>query len=192
MEEKRLVNNKREISIVLVMLELLRNVLVEFCIISNQNNYEYLLEADVIGWLFYLFARDYPTEIKYIHLATRINHTNNKYDIGMGEIVSDRINKPYVDSRLAAEVKLFPVRGFVDQQHRRRFAEILINDFPKLGELQNIETAEVIMDAKNYLNGLYSRTNRLQYLIRSRNMITPNSKIFICKISKGGWILNEY
>ena len=62
-------------------------------------------------------------------------------------------------------------------------------DLPKLGQLDSsIEfRAALIVDGKEYLNGIYNKCRRLDYFIEKRNQIASGVHIFIMTLIDGNW-----
>lgn len=151
--------------------------------------YEMLLEADVSGWLFHLFLTQPKVNWLQIHLDTRICNAKGFFDVVIGPLQTIANGRPCVNPQLVIEVKIFPIIGFTDQQHRVHYEHILNDDFPKLGRLDStIELcAALIMDGRGYLEGTYQGCNRREHLIKIRNKVASGVHVFIMRLTDGNW-----
>ena len=166
---------------------IINNAFNELCLTANRNNYEFLLEADLCGWLFHKIINELD-ENNQLHLDTRVNHSNEKYDIVIGNINYPDDGRPYIIPSFVAEVKIFPKFGFTQQQHNVHFHHIINDDLQKLN---NVNSAALkimaIMDGKNFLEGRCDNINRLEYLKNKRDKITPKIKIYLLKQEENIW-----
>ena len=84
------------------------NAIREICLAANNSNYEFLLEADLCGWLFHKMITQLNNDNK-LHLDTRVNGSNDKYDVVVGEIQYPDNERAYVNPNIIAEVKIFQI-----------------------------------------------------------------------------------
>ena len=163
----------------------------EFTSYIQQYNLEFLLEADVIGWLFYTFVIDGNFQNAKFHLDTRVNNYEGRCDIAYGDLIIKE--KPLVDPIFLIEVKLFPCTGFSSQQKRRRFLQIIEKDLVKLKKMcESLPCFMFIMDGCGYLKGKYKTNIRVDTIINIRNEIAHQIDVFVMSFDKGIWTLNKY
>lgn len=164
-------------------------IIEQFCFEGNQNGYEFLLKADVSGWLFHHLVNNQMFKFYQIHLDTRVGLENLKIDLTIGNINYNNGRLPFISAQLLAEVKLFPRIGYTDTQHKRLYLDIIEKDLPKLSTYSDGKRAlyQIIVDSAGYLNGKYKKENRLRFLIQERNRIVPSAILIIIKLVNGIW-----
>jgi hypothetical protein len=174
------------------MLPILDRVLNQLCTECNAKRYDFILEADVSGWLFHLFLSDPEVTPNEVHLDTRVAGASGRYDLVVGP-TDGTTSRPSISPRLVVEVKVFPRIGFTAQQNRVHYKHVLDDDLRKLGSLDSaIECrAEVLVDGCDYLSGQYAKHNRLQHLSNLRNQVAAGANIFLIKLSNGVWQLQQ-
>lgn len=167
---------------------MIENAIREICLSANDSNYEFLLEADLCGWLFHKIITQLD-DYKKLHLDTKVNNSNDKYDIVIGEIQYPDNGRAFVNPITVAEVKIFPRVGFTSQQHNVHFHHIIDDDLRKLSNINNdVEKAVIIMDGFGYLNGRHQGVIRLDFLRNKRDEISNRIKIYLLKIDNARWI----
>lgn len=159
----------------------------EICLASNRSNYEFLLEADLCGWLFHEIIVQLNTSNK-IHLDARVNSSNDKYDIVLGEVEYPDNGRAFVNPIIIAEVKIFPRVGMTPRQHYVHYLHIIDDDLRKLSYINDeVEKAIIIMDGAGYLNGRHKRVIRLDFLKNKRDEIAYGTKIYLLKMDNIEW-----
>lgn len=167
---------------------MIENAINEICLSASDSNYEFLLEADLCGWLFHKIITQLDDYNK-LHLDTRANNSNDKYDIVIGEILTPDNGRTFVNPITVAEVKIFPLVGFTQQQHYVHFRHIIDDDLRKLRNINNnVEKALIIMDGCGYLSGRHKGVIRSQFLRNKRDEISNRIKIYLLKIENDRWI----
>ena len=172
------------------MLEVFQNVLERLKGECLETDYEPLLEADIMGWLFHLLATQPEVNRQQIHLDTRVcGAAGRRFDIAIGPVRTQGPKRPCIQPQFVLEVKIFPRIGFTDQQHRVRYEHILNDDLVKLDRLDPTVRlrAALIVDGRGYLKGTYHGHDRREFLIDRRNQIAPQVHVFIVRLADGDW-----
>jgi len=85
-----------------------------------------ILEADVVGYLYYLWISKMG-DARKVHLDTRIcGFEDSRFDFVVGD-VNFHAEKPCIKPEFVIEVKSFPP-GFTNQQHRARYLHVIKKD----------------------------------------------------------------
>ena len=143
----------------------------------NNGRFKPILEADVIGHLYYLWALKIK-DVSKIHLNTRIcGCSNEKFDFVVGDVRACG-KKLCIEPMLIIEVKPF-LRGFTNKQHKNRRKSVKKRDIPKLAKLKNVANNRYILlfDEHGYLN-----KDKLKEIMEARNK--HDSKIKIIHMRK--------
>jgi hypothetical protein len=160
-----------------------------------ERGYEMILEGDATAWLFHLLLEDPAVDRMRVHCDTRVagGAEGKRYDLAVGPLASDA-PRPRVAAVLALEVKLFPHRGFTDQNHRRHYVQLIGEDLPKLGVVSSSAhvSAAVVVDAAGFLEGLYDSTNRLAYLLAERDRAFPRVHVFAVRRLPLAWRVEHH
>jgi len=148
-----------------------------------------ILEADVVGYLYYLWISKMG-DARKVHLDTRIcGFEDSKFDFVVGD-VNFSAGKPCIKPELVIEVKSFPT-GFTNQQHRVHYLHVIEDDIPKQGKLKEPSTDRYILlfDEDNYLKGFdrKSKSSRIDKILSTRNII--DSMIKVIWVNEEGEIL---
>ena len=138
-----------------------------------------ILEADVVGYLYYLWISKMGDASK-VHLDTRIfGFEDRKFDFVVGD-VNFNAGKPCIKPEFVIEIKSFPI-GFTNQQHRVHYLHVIEDDIPKIGKLKEPSDNRYILlfDEDNYLKGFdrKSKSTRIDRIRTTRNAIDPRIEI---------------
>lgn len=158
--------------------------------------HEVLMEADAVGWVFHALLTQPGVDPRQLHLEAHVNAEGlerARFDIALGHVKWMPGEKPFIQARLVAELKLFPKKGASSQQHRRHYVSVLEDDLPKLGGLTRgkAHTVMLLVDGQNYLGGYYRKEVRREVLVRKRNQVAPNTHLFIVHQEEGGWRMHH-
>jgi hypothetical protein len=159
----------------LLVEELLENLSKDYA----DKKYVPILEADVVGYLYYLWISKVGSVGK-VHLDTRIcGFEDSRFDFVVGD-VNFHAGKPCIKPELVIEVKSFPIR-FTNQQHRVHYLHVIKDDIPKLGKLKEPSDNRYILlfDEDNYLKGFdrKSKSPRIDKILSTRNIIDSRIKV---------------
>lgn len=106
--------------------DLLRIAIESSLQLYHEGRFNPLLEDDWVALLFAEVIRE-SGDATHVHVKTRIQGFDNKWDLVMGPTANDY----FVVPRVVAEIK-FVARAFSDQQRLHRFEEARDRDVPKL------------------------------------------------------------
>jgi hypothetical protein len=147
----------------------LTRAIADLCDDVNSGSFSPLLEADIAAHLYHrLLTNGCPPGV--VHLATRICgelERTRKPDLVLGDLVTQQA---CIRPALICELKVFPRRGFTDQQMQHRFDGIRTNDIPTLDEMSPVLSAgrvEIIADffvsrdRMGYLTGTWNGKRRI-------------------------------
>lgn len=114
-------------------LRLLKSSLTDLCIAFNEAKFTPILEADIASFLYHrLIVNGCPPESLYMNTRVcGLKKHYRKYDLAIGTLNKEDACLTPV---LIAQLKAFQRWGLKDQQHRRRFQEVINNDIPSLDE----------------------------------------------------------
>jgi hypothetical protein len=151
----------------------------------GDGSFKPILEADVVGYLFYLWVSK-TFNASRVHLDTRIcGITDKRFDFVVGDVYYPTADKPCTTNpELIIEVKSFPI-GFTDQQHRVHYYHVLEDDIPKVAKARVPLKGRYVLlfDEADYLKGFdkVKNTTRLSRIIETRNELDSNVKIIHLK-----------
>lgn len=169
----------------LILVKRVINQLDEQC---HRHNYEFLLEADISGWIFHLFLLQPEIVKNNIHIDTRIPNSDRRFDIVIGTINKNAVERPFVLPDIAIEIKVFP-KGFTYGQHRVHYEQILCDDLLKLNTITSphILLIELILDSDRFLDGKYHGENKIIHIVNVRNRVSPRTHLFFVRILPETW-----
>jgi len=151
--------------------EILKTILAELSKDYIDKRFKPLLEADISGYLYHLWASKFNIADK-LHLDARICAApRQRFDFVIGEI-DHNAKRPCIRPELVVEVKSFPL-GMTSPQHRVHYLNVIKKDIPKLAELKEPPDDRYVLlfDEVGYLEkpDRASRMPKLSKVIKTRD-----------------------